>query len=96
MAANYNKDISLKEVAEYVGMNATYFSLLFKETKGLSYIKYLTRMRMEQAKMLLQDGLLINDVSERVGYYHYRHFTEVFKKYAGVTPGQYRDTHKKC
>ncbi|CAN7369524.1 response regulator [Paenibacillus sp. LjRoot153] len=95
MALNYNRDISLKEVASHVGMNATYFSLLFKESKGLSYIKYLTRMRMEQAKTLLLDGLLINEVSEKVGYYHYRHFTEVFKKYTGVTPGQYRETHRK-
>lgn len=95
MELNYSRDISLKEVASHVGMNATYFSLLFKESKGLSYIKYVTKMRMEQAKMLLTEGLLINEVSEKVGYYHYRHFTEVFKKYAGVTPGQYRETHRK-
>lgn len=95
MERNYQRDISLKEVAEHVGMNATYFSLLFKESKGISYIKFVTRMRMEQAKALLHEGLLINDVSVQVGYYHYRHFTEVFKKYTGVTPGQYRETHRK-
>jgi two-component system response regulator YesN len=88
---NISSDLSLQEVAAYVGMNTAYLSVLFKEVMGESYIKFLTRYRVEYAKMLLMKGLKINEVSEKVGYHTYRHFSEVFKKHTGLTPGQYRD-----
>ncbi|RED64746.1 response regulator transcription factor [Cohnella lupini] len=87
-----NRDLSLQEVADHVGMNAAYLSVLFKEETGETYIKFLTRYRMELAKMLLRKGLKVNEVSERIGYHTYRHFSEVFKKCTGTTPGQYRET----
>jgi two-component system, response regulator YesN len=89
---NISNDLTLQEVAEYVGMNPTYFSLLFKEEMKLSYIKYLTKLRMERAKVLLREGNKVADVSEKVGYHTYRHFSELFKKHVGVNPGQYRDS----
>ncbi|MHA6483454.1 response regulator [Paenibacillus sp. strain BS8-2] len=88
---NYARDLSLNEVSEHVNMNATYLSVLFKEVIGESYIKFLTRYRMEHAKELLRKGTKVNDVSELVGYRTYRHFAEVFKKYTGQTPGQYKE-----
>jgi two-component system response regulator YesN len=87
----YGQDVSLQELAEHVGLNPTYFSLLFKEEMGTTYIKHLTHIRMERAKAMLRDGLRVGEVSEKVGYLNYRHFTEIFKKLVGVTPGQYRD-----
>lgn len=89
---NYDRDLTLQEVAEHVGMNATYFSLLFKEKVGHSYIKHVTKLRLEQAKVYLRRGLKVNEASEKVGYYNYRHFTELFKKHVGLTPGQYRES----
>ncbi|MEX2415133.1 MAG: helix-turn-helix domain-containing protein, partial [Paenibacillaceae bacterium] len=91
MEQHYSKDVSLQEVAEHIGMNSSYISVLFKEVMGESYIKYLTRYRIEAAKSLLNQGLKVNEVSEQVGYHTYRHFSEVFKKYTGATPGQYKD-----
>lgn len=90
----YGQDVSLQELAEHVGLNPAYFSLLFKEQMGISYIKHLTGLRMERAKALLRSGMRVNEVSERVGYQNYRHFTELFKKTVGTTPGQYRDAHR--
>ncbi|WP_276357083.1 response regulator transcription factor [Cohnella caldifontis] len=89
---NVSRDVSLQEAAEHVGLNATYLSVLFKEVMGETYIKYLTRYRMELAKTLLRQGHKVNEVSEKVGYLTHRHFTEVFKKYAGCTPGQYKES----
>ena len=89
---NFSKELTLQDVAEFVGMNPTYFSLLFKEEMKLSYIKYLTKLRMERAKELLRDGYKVADVSEKVGYHTYRHFSELFKKHVGVNPGHYRDS----
>jgi two-component system, response regulator YesN len=86
----YYKDITLQDVAARAGVNATYFSMLFKETTGTTYIKYLTNLRIEKAKGLLLNGRKVKEVSEQVGYHSYRHFTEVFKKHTGVSPGLYR------
>ena len=94
MDEHYHCDLTLQEVALHVQMHPAYFSLLFKEEMGITYIKHLTKIRMEQAKGLLREGMLVNEVSEKVGYLHYRHFTEVFKKHTGMTPGQYRDGSK--
>ena len=88
---NYGRDLTQQEVADHVQMNSTYFSLLFKEEMDISYIKYLTQVRMEKAKVLLGAGESIQEISEKVGYQHARHFSEVFKRYAGMTPGQYRE-----
>ncbi len=91
MNEHYSRDLSLQEVAEQVSLNATYFSLLFKEEVGISYIKHLTKIRLEHAKALLSEGARVNEVSEKVGYHNYRHFTEMFKKnlwdYAWPIPG---------
>lgn len=88
---HYHRDLTLQEVSEHVGMNATYFSLLFKEEMGQSYVKYLTQLRMKRAKELLREGDKVAEVSEKVGYHSHRHFSEVFKKYIGVTPGQFKE-----
>ncbi|WP_077619357.1 response regulator [Litchfieldia sinesaloumensis] len=90
MREHYSKDLTLQEVSDYVGMNPTYFSLLFKEEMKESYIKYLTQLRMDRAKEFLKAGYKVADVSERVGYYSPRHFSDTFKKYVGVKPSQYK------
>jgi two-component system response regulator YesN len=89
----FGQDVSLQELAEHVELNPTYFSLLFKEETGTTFIKHLTRLRMERAKEMLRAGMRVADVSEKVGYFNYRHFTEIFKKLVGATPSQYRDAH---
>jgi Response regulator containing CheY-like receiver domain and AraC-type DNA-binding domain len=88
---NVSREVCLQEVAEHVGLNAAYLSVLFKEEVGETFIKYLTKCRMELAKTLLRKGLKVQEVSERIGYLTHRHFIEVFKKHTGVTPGQFKE-----
>ncbi|MBB6636608.1 response regulator [Cohnella thailandensis] len=88
---NLSQDLSLQEVARHVGMNPSYLSVLFKEVTGETYIKFLTRFRMELAKKWLLEGMKVSEVSEKVGYLTYRHFSEVFKKHTGLSPGQFKD-----
>ncbi|WP_337098531.1 response regulator [Paenibacillus sp. YIM B09110] len=90
---NYGNDVYLQELAEHVGLNPTYFSLLFREQMGITYIKYLTNLRIEHAKSMLLEGMRVNEVSVKAGYLNHRHFNEIFKKQVGMTPGQYKDKH---
>ena len=68
------EDIGLTELAAHVNINPAYLSMLFKEQVGMSYIKYLTKIRMEKAKELLRNGEKATDVGEKVGYRDYRYF----------------------
>jgi two-component system response regulator YesN len=88
---HYTEDIGLTELAEYAKTNPAYLSMLFKEQVGVSYIKYLTKIRIGKAKELLRSGEKASDVSEKVGYRDYRYFSQVFKKSENMTPNQYRE-----
>ncbi|MEK3882795.1 response regulator [Paenibacillus sp. PL2-23] len=83
--------LSMKEAAEQLHMNASYFSVLFKEQTGLSFTEYVTRRRIQRAKELLGGtGLSIGEIAERVGYQTDKYFVKVFRTLEGMSPGQYR------
>lgn len=92
---HYNEDIGLNELACRVGMNAAYLSVLFKDEVGMSYIKYLTELRIKNAKKLLKEGYKVNEVSEMVGYSNYRYFCDIFKKKVDQTPNEYKGVARK-
>ncbi len=86
----YADNIGLNELAMLVNMNPAYLSILFRNEVGMSYVKYLTDLRIKKAKELLDGGMKVMEVSEKVGYYNYRYFCEIFKKYQGITPNEYK------
>ena len=92
---HFAEDIGLKELADYIKMNPAYLSMLFKERVGMSYVKYLTKIRMDKAKELLRDGEKVTEVSIRVGYNDYRYFSQVFKKNENMTPNEYKEMYRK-
>ena len=55
----------------------------------MSYVKYLTNLRINHAKEFLKEGRKVYEVSELVGYHNYRYFSDPFKKYVGQTPKAY-------
>ena len=75
-------------------MTPAYFSSVFRQEVGTTYIKYLTQVRMEKAKQLLNEGYKVFEVSQMVGYENYRYFCVLFKKYTGVTAQQYKGVTK--
>lgn len=84
---------TLDAVAEQVQMNTAAFSRKFHTVEGITFIKYLTGLRMNKARELLSDPVLkISQISESVGYLDHRYFTEVFKKHLGISPQEYRKT----
>ena len=91
---NLSSDISLNDVADYVGLNSAYLSKLFKDNFGKNFIDYLNKTRIDKAKLLLENTQLsIKEVGFRVGFNTVQNFMRVFRKYEGVTPGQFRDLY---
>ncbi len=90
--ANYMHDIGLTELSDMVSMNPAYLSVLFKDRNGISFIKYLTRVRLEKARELLAKGAKTAEAAEAVGYHDAHYFSEIFKKNTGMTPSEYKDS----
>ncbi len=92
MEENFSKDLSMKVVADYVFMSASYFSTYFKKATGEKFIDMLTKIRITNAaKLLEQEDLKVNEVCEMVGYSHMGNFYEKFKKHYNMTPAEYKN-----
>lgn len=88
---NFEKDITLNEVAKEVYLNPAYFSMLFKKETGLGFTDYLQEYRMERAKELLNyTTRKVASIAAEVGYSDVRYFNRLFKKKIGLTPSEYR------
>ncbi len=84
-------NISLISVANHVAMSSAYFSTVFSQTTGQSFITYLTAMRMEKAKELLTStNMKLSDIALEIGYNEPNYFSHVFRKTVGMTPKEYR------
>lgn len=89
---NYASDISLDDVSRMVDISPYYFSKLFKQETGETYIEYLTRTRIRNARALLDDQRYsIKEVCIMCGYSDPNYFSRIFKKYQGMTPSEYRE-----
>lgn len=81
---NYHKDISLDDVSREVNISPYYFSKLFKETTGENFIEYLTNLRMDKAKELLETTeCSMKEICVRTGYSDPNYFSRSFKKNVG-------------
>ena len=86
-----DEDISLNTVAKSVNVSANYFSAVFSQEVGETFIEYLTNKRMEKAKQLLrQTSMRSGEIAFEVGYRDPRYFSFLFRKTVGCTPRDYR------
>ncbi len=89
---HYDKDISLDDVSRVVNISPYYFSKVFKEESGLNFIEYLTNIRIDKAKELLETtNLSIKEICVSCGYTDPNYFSRSFKKNVGVTPTEYKE-----
>ncbi|MEA5144462.1 MAG: helix-turn-helix transcriptional regulator, partial [Candidatus Limiplasma sp.] len=83
--------ITLEEVSAAIGFSVNYFSTLFKKETGEGFAKYLTHVRMDEARALLRDtNQPVAEICKSIGYGDLKHFTRTFKAEVGLTPGEYR------
>ena len=89
---NYGKTIDFSALASSMAVSAPYLSRIFREQAGTSPSKYLTGLRIRQAKKLLLDtNLTVREIAERVGYPDPFHFSRIFRNIAGMSPAQFRE-----
>lgn len=92
---NYDKKISLKELAKISFYNPSYFSTVFKECFGKTLTKYIHEKRMNTAiKMINETSYNIDEISSRLGYSNKKQFYKLFKEFTGLTPNAYRTKYR--
>lgn len=90
--SHYQDQVTLEDLARQVYLSPFYFSHIFKEEIGQTFIEYLTQVRIEEAKKRLRDSMVaVSIIAEQVGYNDVNYFSRVFKKVVGLTPTQYRE-----
>jgi len=87
---HYGENLKLETLAELFNYNSGYLGKMFKSYTGESFNTYLDQVRMKHAVELLQDGMMVHQVSARVGYANVDYFHSKFKKYMGVSPSSYK------
>ncbi|SLJ96369.1 MULTISPECIES: response regulator [unclassified Paenibacillus] len=91
---NYMLELTLTSLAEQYNYNSTYFSEIFKEAAGISFIQYVTEVRMKHAIRLLKETqLTVWDVTELTGFRSPSYFSSKFKKMFNISPSDYRLLH---
>jgi len=89
---NFTRKISLEEIATASGFSAPYFSTIFKEEMGENLSSYLNRLRVEKACYMLTDtNLSLSKIVGACGFEDQSWFSKIFKLYAGISPGKYRN-----
>lgn len=88
---NYQRpNLSIAEVASKFFMSEVHFRKLFKQEYGISPRKYLIRLRMQNAALMISVGLYtLQEVASMSGYTDYKYFCSEFKNYIGVSPSKY-------
>lgn len=91
MEKNYNKPITLSELAGHFNISPFHLHRMFKRVTSVTPVQYLCQIRMEQAKLILKHTQLpIREIAQEIGLRSVSHFSLVFRKITGLTPSKYR------
>lgn len=87
----YLNDLNINSISDKLEVTSSYLSKLLKKETGLSFIDYLTNIRIKKAMYIMEDPTVkIYDVAELVGYSNQHYFCRAFKKEVGVSPTEYK------
>ena len=88
---HYSEDLSLRQVADYVGISQGYLSSLFKQKLDINFIDYVNQVRVNHACIYLQQNYFKTyEIAYKMGFNDEKYFSKVFKKVKGLSPMQYR------
>lgn len=92
--AHYQENINLKSVSFALNCNTAYLGRIFKESTGQSFSSYLNQLRIEESKILLNEtNCTVSEIAYKIGYNSTNYYVNIFKKYTGDFPAQYRSRH---
>lgn len=95
ISRNLGSCFGVEDISGHLEISCSYFSLLFKQHYGETFIEYLSKQRIETAQsMLLTSDRSITEIGAAVGYVNRRYFTKVFQKYTGEIPSEYREKRR--
>ena len=93
---NYKKKIKLVDISKAIYLSPYYLSHIFKRETGVTLMEYLAKVRIEEAKYLLENTPLnTTRIAFQVGYSDQSYFSKVFKKSEGISPSDYRKRMKR-
>lgn len=97
MNSRYAEDISLDQTAESVSINPSYLSYIFKKETGITFLQYLTNIRLQKACELMrkEPGLSLDAVSAATGYHSASYFHKIFRGKFGMSPRQWLQRERK-
>ena len=88
---HYNENISLTDVSENINISKNYLCDIFKKELNVTFINYVTALRIEKAKeLLVSTDMKMYEISAAVGYNDYAYFSQIFKRQTGTTLSAYR------
>lgn len=92
---NYQKEITIKDLCDLVGLEHSYLYRLFMQNTGMSIKQYIINRRLQEAAALLStDDMPVNEVFEAVGYGDRSNFSGAFKEKFGISPTEYRKIYR--
>lgn len=93
---NLKSSITHKSLSEKFGYSAPYISSLFKKTHGMTPAEYLTNLRVNKAKVIIETtpDVLTKNIASSTGFSDPFHFSKIFKKITGYTPRDYKNFYK--
>lgn len=93
LLGHFAEEITLESISSELGYSRTYFSKLFKRLFGMNFVAYLTDLRIEEAKRLLEkENLGIQEVAARTGFRGNAYFSSTFRRLTGQTPSEYQES----
>lgn len=94
--SNYKKDIDVNTMAQEIGISYSQLRRVFVEELGVNLVNYVNNLRIEEAKRVLVDSdKSIYDIALSLGYNNDQSFNRFFKKFEGITPGEFRNKNRK-
>lgn len=92
VAGNYPNNMSQAEITEHFGLHPVYFSRMFKQQTGRNYKDFITELRINHIKQMIQNEpeLSLQEMAEKCGLSDKTYLCELFKKHTGMTIGEYQ------
>jgi len=95
MRENIHKKLSLNNIADYIGLSASYFTALFYKKTGHSPLNYFIQLKIQQACHHLDfSDMKVNQISSLIGFDDPFYFSRIFTRVMGLSPSDYRDKKK--